>query len=87
MLKILGRSYLKLLRSLLTMLIGPVVKYVCDQRLQIIFPCSSNSFIMWIEILLLVWYSFIPNNWMFLWWMLIDWSLCNKSSNEETLSL
>ena len=46
MLKILGRSYLKLLRSLLTVLIGPVAKYVCDQRLQIIFPCSSNSFIM-----------------------------------------
>ena len=39
---------------------------------------------MWLEILFLVLYSSIPKKRMVLWWMLTDWSLCNKSSSDET---
>ena len=39
-------KYLKIFRPLLTVLIGPVVKSVYDQRLEIKFRCSNNSYIM-----------------------------------------
>ena len=62
MLQILGPKYLKLFRSLITVLIGHVVKSVCDQRLLSMFRCSNNSFIMWLEILFLFSYSSILVN-------------------------
>ena len=37
--------------------------------------------------LFLVLYSSISNKWMFLWWILNEWSPCNKSLKEEILSL